>query len=231
MFRLVDDTVCVNIRGEPIEKVSYFVYLGLILDTHLSFGRHCEFVASRISSAIGAMYKLKNIIPSEALKNVYFSLIHSHLTYMVNIWGASAAAHLRPLQVLQNRALKIVFNLPSLTSTEILYHEYAKNVLPIRGLHESLVLKHVRQSLNGEVLHHEQLYFNLGIGRLRDNYRLYEKRVLTVTGRRQMSYLGPHYFNQLPTGLRRITETSRFLGEVKKHLLMPQNLSRLLRLS
>jgi hypothetical protein len=130
------------------------------------------------------------------------------------------------LQVLQNRALKLVFGLPPLTNTLQLFQTHAQTILPIKGLHELLVLKHVKQIMNHEVLHLQPLPFNTGIGNLRDNLKLNKKKVCTDLGKRQMSYIGPHYFNQLPFDIRQIHDTLRFCKEVKKHLLQHDNLQR-----
>jgi hypothetical protein len=43
---------------------------------------------------------------------------------------------LKPIQILQNRALKSVFNKGSLFGTIELYHTVAKGILPVRALYE-----------------------------------------------------------------------------------------------
>lgn len=224
----VDDSVCVAVDGESIEKVSHFTYLGMVLDTHLTYRRHCDFVSSRMSAAIGALYKVKAFVPREALLSIYFSLVHSHLLYMVNIWGTASTAHLKPLQILQNRALKIVYGLPTLTRTVELFSEHARGILPVKGLHELQVLKYTRQCLNSELHHYEPLLFDPSISNLRDNLRLLSRNVSTLAGRRHFSFLGPQYFNRLPIDIRRIESTSSFIKSVKAHMLRSENLTRLL---
>lgn len=224
----VDDSVCVSVDGQPIEKVTHFSYLGIVLDTHLTYKRHCAFVASKMSSAIGALYKVKSFVPRDALRSIYFSLIHSHLLYMVNIWGTASAVHLKPIQILQNRALKIVLGLPTLTNTVELFSEHARGILPVRGLHELQVLKYARQCLNSEIHHYEPLQFDQGIRSLRDNHRLLYRNVSTLAGRRHLSYLGPCYFNRLPMNIRRIERTHSFVQAVKTHMCSLESLTRLI---
>lgn len=137
-----------------IERVSSARYLGLELDTHLNSGNHIRMIYARVSPALAALYKLRNVLPSEVLRLIYFSLFHSHLVYLCSILGQTYSSYLRPLQVLQNRALKIVFNLPALTSTTDLYARLVRNVLPIRGIHELQTVRLVRQVMNNEVFHH-----------------------------------------------------------------------------
>ena len=35
------------------------------------------------------MYKLRPFLPLQTMKNVYYSLIHSHLVYGIEVWGSA----------------------------------------------------------------------------------------------------------------------------------------------
>lgn len=224
----LSDRIPVVIEDEVIEKVNSFVYLGLKLDTHLNFGPHIEMICGRVSPALAALYKLRNVLPTEALRLIYFSLFHSHVDYLCSIWGQTHSCYLRPIQVLQNRALKIVHGLPSMTSTVSLYSDYVRNVLPIRGICELQIVRLVRQIMNGEVFHHTSFSVRDSIQSLRDALRVGSPSVRTVLGARQISYAGPGHFNQLPIEMRRITNTSKFIRNVKAYLSLPTSLERLL---
>lgn len=56
-----------------------------MLDQHLTFQSHCDFVCEKMSPAVVAMFKVRDVIPAEALGLVYFSLVHSHLTQLCGI--------------------------------------------------------------------------------------------------------------------------------------------------
>ena len=114
-----------------------------MLDEHLTFSQQCNKVCNRVSTAIATIYKLRTVLPAEVLKSIYFSLVHSHLKYLTSIWGLAPVVHLKPVQRLQNCALKNVFGLPRLTSTFDLYFIYSRTILPIKGIHELQVLKFV----------------------------------------------------------------------------------------
>lgn len=131
----LDQTTDVTIDGEILERVVCFKYLGLMLDEHLTFQNHYSLICDKISPAIAAMHKLRTTLPQEALRLVYFSLVHSHLTQLCGICGLAAATYLKPVQVMQNRALKILFNLPLLTNTLELYREYGKTIIVYRYQH------------------------------------------------------------------------------------------------
>ena len=44
---------------------------------------------TKISSAIFAINRAKDCLSKHALRCLYFALVHSHLTYGINVWGNS----------------------------------------------------------------------------------------------------------------------------------------------
>ena len=81
----------------------------------------------------GLLYRikcLKAILSLEQLMGVYKSLFESILRYGIIAWGSALEVHIKPLQVIQNRMLKIILNKDPLYSTEMLYRE--ANVMTIR---------------------------------------------------------------------------------------------------
>ena len=94
-----------------MKEADQVLQLGMILDLHLTFKNQCQFVSEKITSALAALFKIHSMIPREAVKSIYFSLISRHLHFMSGIWGTAAMTNLKPVQVLQNRALKLVYYL------------------------------------------------------------------------------------------------------------------------
>ena len=102
-----------TIRNESINYVNEIKFLGIILDDKLKFSNHISNVCNKISKICGIFTKLSPILPSEALKTMYFSLVYPHLIYAVEVWGNSNITKLRRLQSIQNRLLgKIYHNCP-----------------------------------------------------------------------------------------------------------------------
>ena len=55
----------------------------------LSWKNHILNISKKISRAIGIMYKLIPFLPLKAMKNVYYSLIYSHIIYAIEAWGSA----------------------------------------------------------------------------------------------------------------------------------------------
>ena len=42
------------------------------------------------------------------MKSVYYSLIHSHLSYCINTWGSASSCNLKPLQILEKHIIRLI---------------------------------------------------------------------------------------------------------------------------
>jgi hypothetical protein len=70
--------------------VSESKFLGLIIDSTLSWKQHIDYVMKKISTACYALRNIKYFIPLDTLKLIYFAHIHSVISYGIIIWGGSS---------------------------------------------------------------------------------------------------------------------------------------------
>lgn len=99
------------IEQTQLEEVKQTKFLGLIIDNKLSWDFHVDSVARKMSSGLFALYKLRNFCSLETLKLVYFAHIHSHLSYGINIYGATSKKNMDRLLLLQKRAIRTMLKL------------------------------------------------------------------------------------------------------------------------
>ena len=109
-----------SLNNINIESVSHFTFLGIILDTALSWKYHINMIAIKISKVIGILHKLKYIFPKNILLTIYKSLILPHLNYGLLLWGV----HLQDISVLQKKAIRVVTNNTYKSHTEPTFKEY-----------------------------------------------------------------------------------------------------------
>lgn len=102
------------IDGSDIEFSQSVKYLGVTLDNKLNFGIHINSICRSISRCIGALFSLIGRRSKLSLLNkrrIFTGILRPIMTYASPVWRDAAATHLKKLQILQNRALKIIFGL------------------------------------------------------------------------------------------------------------------------
>ena len=61
-----------------------------------------------MARSIRILYKLKYVLPKDALLQLYHSLVHSCFIYGLTVWGSTFPTYISKLHRLQNKAIRIV---------------------------------------------------------------------------------------------------------------------------
>lgn len=223
-----EEKMSVHVDGTVVTESDMVKYLGVVLNHNLLWDEHINMIKTKIASGIGILRKFKNKLNSDTKLLIYQSLVHSHLTYGISIYGCKFNNTLKSLQSAQNKALKLVFNVPVRYSTLDLFKTHAKNILPIRGLYKQKVLLYVFKTIRTNSHHLVQFTNNLTRTQrvTRQSANLSSVRCRLDLTKQRISYAGPHEYNNLPVTLRNIQTISTFKSEIKNYLL--QNLETLL---
>jgi len=83
-------------------------------------------------------YKLRNKLPDEILKQLYFAFVHCHITYAAEIYINTYDSYLGKLNKLNNKILRILQNKNRCYPITLLYRNF--NTLPPSKLHEQQIL-------------------------------------------------------------------------------------------
>ncbi|XP_052130574.1 uncharacterized protein LOC127751298 [Frankliniella occidentalis] len=126
----VSSTNVVKCNNISIERCSEALFLGLYLESNLSWRCQIDHIKSKILPVVGVLSRLRHTgLNPTILKNIYFALIHSNITYLISVWGQCTKEKLQELEVIQRRALKLIFNMPYLEHTKTVYK--SANILPV----------------------------------------------------------------------------------------------------
>ena len=58
----------ITIDGTIVKQVDTVKFLGLLIDSHLTWKPHIDHLCSKISKIIGVLYKIKHFVPPSVLK-------------------------------------------------------------------------------------------------------------------------------------------------------------------
>jgi hypothetical protein len=114
----------INIRNDTIVHVDNVKYLGVLIDEKLNFEKHINYIRSKISSILGILHKLCNILPINAKKLIYYSLIHSHIAYACEMWEHSTSTRIEKLFILQKKAVKVMCGLSYRAHSHPIYYVF-----------------------------------------------------------------------------------------------------------
>ena len=91
---------------KPIETISQYLYLGLLLTEHLEYDIMAKQVANSASRALGLLitkFKAAGGLPFSTYKKLYDSTVLSIINYGASIWGCKRFSS---ISAVQNRALR-----------------------------------------------------------------------------------------------------------------------------
>ena len=81
----------------PLDCKDYVNYLGILIDSNLSWKIHFEYIALKISKFIGLVAKLRHFVPLHTLLNIYQSLMSPYITYELSVWGQACKSYLNKI--------------------------------------------------------------------------------------------------------------------------------------
>ena len=105
--------------------------LGVHLDEKLNFRKHIEVVSHKASRCLGVLREI-NGIAKQSTKNLiqlYIGLVRPVLEYGCLAWQTATSHDLKPLEIIQKKALALCLKAPITSSREAL--EVASGIPPI----------------------------------------------------------------------------------------------------
>ena len=96
------------INGSQLQEVSFTKYLELIIDNKLKWIDHIAHIKKKISRGIGIITRVRPFVNKKCLSNLYHAFIYPYLLYCLEVWGNALDSHIKPLCLLQNKAIRTV---------------------------------------------------------------------------------------------------------------------------
>ena len=96
--------ITIKINKKAIKEKEFIKYLGVFIDSTLSWKHQISNISEKISRSIGIMYKLRPFY----IIMFYYSLIYSHIMYAIEAWGTACKTELDKILILQKRAMRLM---------------------------------------------------------------------------------------------------------------------------
>lgn len=215
------DSFKINIDSYEIERKDHIRYLGVLLDNKLTWHYQVEKVRLKVVSGVWALARLRNFVSAKILLNVYYSMICSHINYCILSWGSAARTVLKPIYVLQKKAVRLITRSDYKAHANPIFKKL--NILTIYDIHKLEVAKYMykvsKQSAIGR-----NAPFNLLSSlhshstRSSTNLNYFIPRAKTETGKKSKQILGARIWSEVPSVIKGYS-FSNFVKKYKQHLL------------
>lgn len=210
----------VTVAGRTLSVVQEFKYLGIILDTQLTFKSQVKKVVNRIKFNLINFRHIRSNLTIEASKLYIDAMILSHMNYCMTSWTQTGRTALQSVETVYKRALKIMdnksnsFHHCNILKKHVFLNwenlvKFADILLVYKmfhGLAPPPLNEFVKQNLNASTRATSR-------GDCKISYRK------SSFGQSAFSYRAAHTWNTIPTEVRNITSLTTFSKTIKQWLL------------
>lgn len=186
-------------------------FLGLVIDNTLSWKEHVVELSAKLNKACYAIRAIQPFMTLEVLKSVYFSYVHSVMSYGIIFWGNSH--HSNNVFKIQKRIIRIITNSGRRDSCRQLYKQLQILPLPSQYILSLLVFVNKNRSL---FLSNSEIH-NVNT-RHKDNLHLPATNLTLV--QKGVQYSGSRIYNHLPQHIKLLSNNARhFKSALRSYLL------------
>ena len=212
-----------------LERKDCVKYLGVLIDDKISWNSHISYICSRISKNTGILYKLRNYLSLQQLKQLYYSLIYPYITYVIVAWGSTYQTHLKKIQIKQNHLIRLIF-------FATLYGKNTESALPLLNLLDFLTVNNIYRQQTLKFIYQWHIkclpevfasYFTYSSDvhsyntRYAAQHNLYQTRSRTNTGKQMISAKAVKLWHELPIKIKK-QNMNTFPKNLKQYLLQNQ---------
>ena len=198
-----------------LQQVDESKFLGIIIDSKLKWNSQINQVIAKLCKLIGIFHKIRNSIPPDCLRLIYFSLAYPHLIYCAAIWGSAFSTALNSLFITQKKMLRVMSSSHRYAHTDPLFKNF-------RLLKSDEIITLQTHLFVHKTLHTHQLDYGFQLQTNLQNTRRQNNLVIplcrTTHMQRYLTHRGAKQWNQLPENLKNIMCQKIFKAKIKETL-------------
>merc|ERR1711954_229333 len=214
----------VFLEGVKLSHDDNAEFLGITIDSTLSWDKHCNNVANKISRHNGMLNRVKHMLPPRSLKLLYHSFIQPHIQYVLPAWGGCSAQNKKRIVNIQKRAIRTI------TKSYITDHAEPRmkklELLKLDDLYKSECVLLIHDCVHGNApsnIKNGIKPANSSEHTLRNHVenpldpRIPNRK--TRAGTNSFNTKGPHFWNNISSEIRNMSRKASFKKAVKNSIL------------
>ncbi|GFV19825.1 RNA-directed DNA polymerase from mobile element jockey [Trichonephila clavipes] len=123
---VIDPPFQLTLFEDNIQWVSVVRYLGLHIDSRLTYKKHIDYLSEKFWGRIHLAISLagrNSPLSLENKVNLYKQVLRPIITYASPVWGAAAATNMKKIQVIQNKILRLITNAPWYVRNDVIHYD------------------------------------------------------------------------------------------------------------
>ena len=101
------DEIKIKLTGKRLYPSNSKKYVGIKIDRFLHWHDQVNSITVKLNRANALLLKIRNYVNMKTLRNIYFAIFDSHLSYSCIVWAQNFGT-VRRLIILQKRAFRIM---------------------------------------------------------------------------------------------------------------------------
>lgn len=197
-------------------------YLGVYIDNNLNWKIHIDNIYNKLIKLCGIFYKIRDVLPNECIRNVYYAMVHSQVLYGIEVYANTFLSYTNKLKMISNKILRILYKKPILAPVRDLYQ--VCDSLPVDKLHELQLLTLVHKIINNNSSLPE-IFKNYVSNINEDSQYTFRRscdlkvvRFTSTKGQKCCVYKCVKLWNGIPNNLKIIKSNKTFKKLIKSHL-------------
>ena len=217
----VDGFIQIKLGRNPIERIHHIKYLGVLVDSTLSWKPHVTELSKKLAKSVGIFFKIRHYVTLETLKLLYYSLFYCFISYCTSVWGLTHPSVLDPLSKLQKKVIRAILFKDQLTHSTPLFSKL--QILKLNDIYSLQLLCLVFESEKGPTFHHVRDYFT-PISSVHGHFtrQASQGNIFTIQvnathyGLRSFRYAAALLRNNLPLYVRELSTQNSLINELEK---------------
>lgn len=209
-FLNMNESQLIRINNKSIVQVHSTKFLGIYVDSTLSWEIHINNLCTKLSSVCYALYRLKQVVGKNVVLSYYYAQFYSRIAYGIIFWGSSCFAE--RVFKLQKKAIRNIAGVSRITSCRNLFKKYQILTLVSLYILETVcfVKQNITEFLSNNFYHDYNTRGQNNLLTPLHSLTLYEKSPY---------YIGIALYNKLPETIKEVNSKIVFRKRAKQMLL------------
>ena len=102
-----EDDLKIKLCGKRLYPTESVKYLGVKIDTNLSWQYHVNDLSIKLNRANALLFKMRKYVSLKILRSIYFAIFDSYLSYCCLVWAQNYST-IQRIIILQKKVIRII---------------------------------------------------------------------------------------------------------------------------